>query len=78
MATKRPNARRRDVTRGIRGSTSDAYFYTPEWQAREREADEAIARGDVIGPFPTERAIAELHRAAGPVRSRKSTKERTR
>jgi len=24
-----------------------AWFWTPEWQAREREADEAIARGEV-------------------------------
>ena len=24
-----------------------AWFWTPEWQAKEREADEAIARGDV-------------------------------
>jgi hypothetical protein len=23
-----------------------AWFWTPEWQAKEREADEAIARGD--------------------------------
>ncbi len=27
------------------------WFHTPEWQAREREADEAIARGEVSGPF---------------------------
>ena len=24
----------------------DAWFWTPEWQAKEREADEAIAAGD--------------------------------
>ncbi|HTE84853.1 MAG TPA: AbrB/MazE/SpoVT family DNA-binding domain-containing protein, partial [Dehalococcoidia bacterium] len=30
-----------------------AWFWTPEWQAMEREADEAIARGDVSGPFET-------------------------
>ncbi len=28
-----------------------AWFWTKEWQEREREADEAIARGDVSGPF---------------------------
>ncbi len=27
------------------------WFYTSEWQQKEREADEAIARGDVSGPF---------------------------
>ncbi len=25
-----------------------AWFFTPEWQAGEREADEEIARGDVL------------------------------
>lgn len=28
-----------------------SYFYTPEWQKKETEADEAISKGDVIGPF---------------------------
>ncbi len=28
-----------------------AYFYTPEWQKKEAEADEAIAKGEVLGPF---------------------------
>ena len=28
-----------------------AWFHTPEWQAKEREADEAIARGEVSEPF---------------------------
>ena len=27
------------------------YFYTEEWQAKERKADESIARGEVTGPF---------------------------
>jgi bifunctional DNA-binding transcriptional regulator/antitoxin component of YhaV-PrlF toxin-antitoxin module len=27
--------------------TDQAWFWTPEWQAMEREADEAIAAGDV-------------------------------
>lgn len=31
----------------------DAWFYTKEWQAKEREADEAIAQGQVSGPFST-------------------------
>lgn len=28
-----------------------AWFWTREWQEREREADEAIAAGEVSGPF---------------------------
>ena len=28
-----------------------AWFYTSGWQKKEGEADEAIARGDVSGPF---------------------------
>ena len=47
----------------------DASFYTPEWQAKEREADEAIARGEVSGPYATTKeAIDALHKAAGRTR----------
>ncbi len=28
-----------------------AWFWTEEWQKGERKADEAIRRGDLIGPF---------------------------
>jgi antitoxin MazE len=28
-----------------------AWFHTPEWQAKEQEADESIRRKDVSGPF---------------------------
>jgi antitoxin MazE len=28
-----------------------AWFWTKEWQEKEREADEAIDRGEVSGPF---------------------------
>lgn len=28
-----------------------AWFWTEEWQKGEREADEAIQKGDLIGPF---------------------------
>lgn len=27
------------------------WFWTKEWQEKEREADEAIARGELSGPF---------------------------
>jgi len=40
------------------------WFWTDEWQAREREADEAIACGDVVGPFDTaDKAIEALRTA---------------
>jgi AbrB family looped-hinge helix DNA binding protein len=29
------------------------WFWTREWQVREKEADEAIANGEIIGPFKT-------------------------
>lgn len=28
-----------------------AWFWTKEWQKSEREADEAILKGDLVGPF---------------------------
>jgi len=27
------------------------WFWTEEWQKKEREADEAIKKGEIIGPF---------------------------
>ena len=30
-----------------------AWFWTPEWQASEREADEDIKSGRISGPFKT-------------------------
>jgi antitoxin MazE len=38
------------------------WFYSKEWQKKEREADAAIARGEVSGPFETVEAVMEhLH-----------------
>ena len=31
--------------------SDQAWFHTEEWQKGEREADEAIAKGEVAGPF---------------------------
>ncbi|MDO8463287.1 MAG: hypothetical protein Q7S96_03375 [bacterium] len=44
----------------------DAYFHTLEWQAMEREADEAIARGEVSPPVDVEVAIAQLRSLSPP------------
>jgi AbrB family looped-hinge helix DNA binding protein len=32
-------------------SKDQAWFWTKEWQKKEEEADKAIARGEVSGPF---------------------------
>ena len=32
-------------------SKDQAWFWTKEWQEKEKEADEAIARGDLSKPF---------------------------
>lgn len=32
-------------------SKEEAWFWTTEWQIREQEADEAIRKGEVFGPF---------------------------
>lgn len=38
-------------------SKEDAWFHTPEWQAKEREADYAIRKCEVSGPFTTTNAL---------------------
>jgi len=40
----------------------EAFFYTPEWQAAEREADEDIRLGRLSKPMSMTETIAELHR----------------
>jgi len=40
----------------------EAFFYTPEWQATEREADEDIQMGRLSEPMSAEETITELHR----------------
>jgi len=39
----------------------EAFFYTPEWQTAEREADEDIRLGRLSEPMSAEETIAELH-----------------
>jgi AbrB family looped-hinge helix DNA binding protein len=44
--------------------TKDSWFHSKEWQDREQEADEAIAKGEVIGPFDNAKdAINALKKA---------------
>lgn len=31
--------------------SNEKWFWTEEWQSKEREADEAIANGEMVGPF---------------------------
>lgn len=49
----------------------DAWFYTPEWQAKERQAGEAIARGKVSGPFTSAKELI-AHLEKRPKRTRKT------
>jgi AbrB family looped-hinge helix DNA binding protein len=30
---------------------NQAWFFSKEWQEKEKEADEAIRKGEVVGPF---------------------------
>ena len=52
-------------------SRDQLWFHTPEWQQKEREADEAIARGDVSGPFSSAKELIKHLRKKGK-RSRRS------
>jgi len=46
-------------------SKDQAWFYTPEWQKKEMEADEAIAQGRISGPFSsTDELFEHLKRRA--------------
>jgi bifunctional DNA-binding transcriptional regulator/antitoxin component of YhaV-PrlF toxin-antitoxin module len=40
------------------------YFCTEEWQVKERETDESIARGEVTGPFSDAAAAIRAIRTA--------------
>jgi hypothetical protein len=42
----------------------DEWFWSEEWQQKEREADEDIANGNVYRFNTAEEAISELHRLA--------------
>jgi AbrB family looped-hinge helix DNA binding protein len=38
-------------------SKDQAWFWTKEWQKKEKEADEAIARGEVSEPFENAKTL---------------------
>lgn len=41
--------------------SEDAWFWSTEWQEKEREADEALARGDYKDFDDVEELIRDLH-----------------
>ena len=46
---------------------SQCYFWTKEWQKKERQAEVAIATGEVLGPFANvDEALRELRIAKTP------------
>ena len=48
------------LVRPIEIDPDQAWFWTPEWQAKEREADEAIAAGRLTTYYSTEEFLASL------------------
>lgn len=44
----------------------DLWYWSKQWQAKEREADEAIAKGEVLGPFKTAKAALQALKKAKP------------
>jgi len=48
----------------------EAFFYTSEWQAAEREANEDIRLGRMSEPMSAEETIADLHRLAAESESK--------
>ena len=50
-------------------SKDQAWFYTPEWQAKEREANEDIAKGNLDGPFDSAKDLVAYLRGLKKKRS---------
>ncbi len=49
--------------KAVRVRLEEQWFWTPEWQKMEQEADEAIRAGNVYGPFTSHKElIAALKR----------------
>lgn len=56
---------RRGESKQAAAPQDDAWFYTPEWQAKEREADEAKAAGRSVFYGSDEEFLASLAEPAG-------------
>lgn len=49
--------------KAVRVRLDEQWFWAPEWQKKEAEADEAIHKGKVVGPFSShQKLIAALKR----------------
>lgn len=46
------------------------WYWTPEWQSKEREVDEALARGDIKEARSVDELLKEL-RGQAPIRSKR-------
>jgi antitoxin MazE len=40
-------------------SKDQVWFWTKEWQKKEKEADEALAKGEVSGPFKSANELVQ-------------------
>ena len=43
--------------KAIQMRPAERWFWTPEWQQKEREADEAIRAGKIQGPFSDHKTL---------------------
>ena len=43
--------------KAVREHQDEQWFWTPEWQKKEAEADEAIRAGRMIGPFSSHKQL---------------------
>jgi 2,4-dienoyl-CoA reductase-like NADH-dependent reductase (Old Yellow Enzyme family) len=62
QTTSKPNPASTYFPKPKRIAKDDEWFWTPEWQQKEREADEDIANGNVYKFDTAAEAIAGLHR----------------
>lgn len=56
--------------KNIKVRLDDRWFWTPEWQKKELEADQDIIRGRISGPFVSARELIK-HLKKNKIRSKK-------